>query len=93
MPPKMLYFALICRDLPSISDAYFHPSLCHKNPKRSKMWQIDAVNRSKNVVEIAYSYYCDYFVSLLFLILYTISCHTYCVNSQYIQNLTEGVTA
>lgn len=59
MPPKMLYFALICRDLPSISDAYFHPSLCHKNPKRSKMWQIDAVNRSKNVVGIGGGYYCE----------------------------------
>ena len=57
MPPKMLCFASICSDLPSISEAYFCPSLCHRNPKRGKMWQIDAVNRSKNVVEIECSYY------------------------------------
>jgi len=25
------------------------------------MWQVDAVNRSKNVVETGGSYYCDYF--------------------------------
>lgn len=43
-------------DLPSISETYFCPLLCHRNPKRGKMWQIDAVNRSKNVIEIESSY-------------------------------------
>lgn len=53
----MLCFAVIYPDLPSISWHIFCPSLCHRNPKRGKMWQIDAVNRSKNVVEIESSYY------------------------------------
>ena len=57
VPPKMLCFAVICPDLPSISCLLFFPSLWHRNPKRGKMWQIDAVNRSKNVVEIKGSYY------------------------------------
>lgn len=52
VPPKMLSFALICPDLPSISERLFCPKLCHQNPKRSKIRQIDAVNRSKNVVRI-----------------------------------------
>ena len=57
VPPKMLCFALICPDLPSISEPIFMPLLCHRNPKWGKMWQIDAINRSKNVVEIVSSYY------------------------------------
>ena len=30
----------------------YYPELCHKNTKRCKIRQIDAVNRSKNVVRI-----------------------------------------
>ena len=52
MPPKMLSFALICPDLPSVSERLFCPKLCHENPKRGKIRQIDAVVSSKNVVEI-----------------------------------------
>ena len=59
VPPKMLSFALICPDLPSISEGLFCPELCHKNTKRGKIRQIDAVNRSKNVVGIGGGYYCE----------------------------------
>lgn len=52
VPPKMLSFALICPDLPSVSERLFCHWLCHQNPKRGKIRQIDAVNRSKNVVRI-----------------------------------------
>ena len=52
VPPKMLSFALICPDLPSISERLFCPKLCHQNPKRGKIRQIDATVSSKNVVEI-----------------------------------------
>ena len=55
----MLSFALICPDLPSISEGLFCPELCHKNTKRGKIRQIDAVNRSKNVVGIGGGYYCE----------------------------------
>ena len=48
----MLSFALICPDLPSISEGLFCPELCHENPKRGKIRQIDAVGSSKNVVRI-----------------------------------------
>ena len=54
----MLSFALICPDLPSISDGFICPELCHENLKRGKIRQIDAVNRSKNVVGIGGGYYC-----------------------------------
>ena len=30
----------------------YYPELCHENPKRSKIRQIDAVGSSKNVVRI-----------------------------------------
>lgn len=52
VPPKMLSFALICPDLPSISEGLFCPELCHENPKRGKIRQIDAVGSSKIVVGI-----------------------------------------
>lgn len=45
----LLWFAPICRAYP---ERLFCPKLCHQNPKRSKIRQIDAVNRSKNVVGI-----------------------------------------
>ena len=45
VPPKMLCFAVICPDLPSISCLLFFPSLWHRNPKRGKMWQIFLINR------------------------------------------------
>lgn len=49
----MLCFALICPDLPSISQrGCFAPYSVMEKPKRGKIRQIDAVNRSKNVVEI-----------------------------------------
>ena len=48
----MLCFALIYPDLPSVSERLFCPKLCHGKPKRGKIRQIDAVNRSKNVVGI-----------------------------------------
>lgn len=48
----MLSFALICPDLPSVSEGVFCPELCHQNPKRGKIRQIDAVGSSKNVVRI-----------------------------------------
>ena len=59
VPPKMLSFALICPDLPSISERLFCLRFCHKNTKRCKIRQIDAVNRSKNVVGIGGGYYCE----------------------------------
>ena len=37
----------------------YYPKLCHQNPKRGKIRQIDAVNRSKNVVGIGGGYYCE----------------------------------
>lgn len=47
----MLYYAPFCRSLPTVAKDMFPGSLCHGTPEYGKIWQIDTVNRSKNVIE------------------------------------------
>lgn len=52
---------LFCLDLPSVPagtlPGSLPGSLCHETLECGKMWQINAVNRNKNVVGIGDSYY------------------------------------
>ena len=60
---------MICSDLPRfaecVKEILFHANMAWKS-KWSKTWQIDAVKSSKNVVEIADSYYCDFLNSITY---------------------------
>ena len=58
-PPKMRYPASICPDMPTSKVPSQPGNNVTEIPKRCKMRQVVAVNRSKNVVEIGGSYYSD----------------------------------
>ena len=61
-PPKMHYSASICPDMPTSTIPPQTGNNVTEIPKRGKMRQVVAVNRSKNVVEIGGSYYSDILV-------------------------------